>query len=276
MTGAGPGPGPREQRLVFGEDAALYDRARPGYPAELVDDVLGYLGGAGDPQPRWRALEVGAGTGKATAAFAVRAVAVVALEPDPAMAAVAVRNCAPHAGVRVVESTFEAWPVEPGAFDLVFSGQAWHWVRPEDRVRRAAAHLRPGGAVALFWHRTAWAPGDPLRAALDECYRTHAPHLYAKGPGFPGLTPPALQRRAGDELAGSASFEDVVVRTHPWDATFGAAGFVDLLRTQSDHRLLDDGARRRLLGAVREIVAERGDEVRVPFDVLLVLGRRVG
>ncbi len=51
----------RERRLAFGDVAELYDRARPSYPAALVDDVLEFAcARAGD-----LALEVGAGTGKA-------------------------------------------------------------------------------------------------------------------------------------------------------------------------------------------------------------------
>ena len=59
----------REQRLVFGEVADVYDRARPAYPESLVDEVVSYarLVG-GDP-----VLEVGCGTGKATVPFARRA-----------------------------------------------------------------------------------------------------------------------------------------------------------------------------------------------------------
>ena len=41
----------REQRLIFGEDAELYDRARPSYPVDLIDAVLGL---SGDPVSRGR------------------------------------------------------------------------------------------------------------------------------------------------------------------------------------------------------------------------------
>jgi hypothetical protein len=37
-------PDLREQRLVFGEDAELYDKARAGYPESLLDDVLAFVG----------------------------------------------------------------------------------------------------------------------------------------------------------------------------------------------------------------------------------------
>ena len=61
-----------ERRLTFGVVAELYDRMRPSYPLALVDDVLAFAGVG-------RALEVGAGTGKATVLFAARDVEVVAL-----------------------------------------------------------------------------------------------------------------------------------------------------------------------------------------------------
>jgi hypothetical protein len=34
----------REQRLVFGEVADAYQRARPNYPPELFDAILGITG----------------------------------------------------------------------------------------------------------------------------------------------------------------------------------------------------------------------------------------
>ena len=51
----------RERRMIFGEVAESYHHARPDYPAELIADVVAWAGGPGAA-----ALEVGAGTGKAT------------------------------------------------------------------------------------------------------------------------------------------------------------------------------------------------------------------
>jgi hypothetical protein len=68
----------RNQAQVFGEVADYYDRVRPAYPTALVDDVLSYsepdIGGR-------RALEIGAGTGRATEAFATKGLPIVAVEP---------------------------------------------------------------------------------------------------------------------------------------------------------------------------------------------------
>ncbi len=261
----------REQRLVFGEEPELYDRARPGYSDALVEDVLDF---GGVEAAGCRALEVGAGTGKATVAFARNGVHVHALEPDPAMAAVARRNGEPFTGVEIEETSFEDWELEEQAFDLVFSAQAWHWVRPEVRCARAAAALVPGGTVALFWHRVRWQADDGVRADLDACYRLYAPELHAREPGFPGLARLSLEEEAHSELAGCAAFTDVAVHDHPWSQTFDAGAYVDRLRTQSDHRLLAPEELDRLLDAVTDVIAAHGGEVTVPHSTLLVLGRR--
>lgn len=276
------GSGQREQRLVFGEDPELYDRARPGYPPALVDDVLDYVhagsdGHAGAGPPRCRALEVGAGTGKATVGFAARGVSIVALEPDPGMARVAARNCARFGSVHIEQSAFEDWATEAGAFDLVFSGQAWHWVRPEIREVKAASVLGPGGGVALFWHRVGWTDDDPLRADLDRVYRELAPGLTERGPGFPG-PPPGFEGQMRSQVEASGAWCQMIERRYPWVASHTPAGYVDLLRTQSDHRLLAPDVRDRLLGAVRDAVERQtggNGEVIVPHETYLLLGRPV-
>lgn len=68
--------------LSFGAIAEAYERFRPGYPAELLDSVMTYAG-----RPVRTALEIGAGTGKATRLFAEHGVTVTATEPDAAVLA---------------------------------------------------------------------------------------------------------------------------------------------------------------------------------------------
>ena len=131
----------RTPRLAFGQVAERYDRVRPSYPDALVDEVIA-LAGAG------RALEVGAGTGKATLMFAQRGVGVRAVEPSPEMASIARVRCADFPGVTIEETDFEDWHGDLHAFALVFSAQAWHWVSPEEYARAGGAHGYGGWLAA--------------------------------------------------------------------------------------------------------------------------------
>ena len=60
---------------------------------------------------------------------------------------------------------------------------------------------------------------------------------------------------------------------HPWSATFTADTLVELLLTQSDHRLLPEDTRADLFEAVRSIVTAHGGAVVVPHTTVLALAR---
>lgn len=89
-----------ERALLFGTVASAYERFRPGYPETLVDEVLAYAG-----RPVRTALEIGAGTGKASRAFARRGITVTATDPDRAML-VELRKHVPETVV-TVQASFE-------------------------------------------------------------------------------------------------------------------------------------------------------------------------
>ena len=140
-----------EQRLAFGRVAELYDRWRPSYPAAAVDAVIDF----GALAPPTRIVEVGAGTGKATALLADRGLRVIALEPSPHMARVARVNCARYPEVEIVETEFERWqPTEPVC--AVVSAAAWHWIAPDVRCLSAHRALAPGGTLAALWSLPDW------------------------------------------------------------------------------------------------------------------------
>lgn len=129
-----------ERRLTFGAVAEAYEQFRPGYPDEVVDVVLDYAA-----RPVRSALEIGAGTGKATRAFARREIAVTATDPDPAML-VELRQHVP-ATVATLAAAFEQLPLD-STYELVFAAASLHWTLAADRWSRVAALLVPGGVFA--------------------------------------------------------------------------------------------------------------------------------
>jgi SAM-dependent methyltransferase len=264
----------RERRLAFGDVAELYDLARPSYPAELVDDVLAFAGASsGD-----RALEVGAGTGKATALFAARGVKVVALEPSAEMAAVARRNCAGIENVRFEATEFERWTGD-ACFRLVFSAQAWHWVSPDVRYVRAREALEPGGALAIFWNRPDWG-SNPVRGQVADVYERVAPDLGAgAGPG--PMHPASDKRRAwwadwGAELAAAPGFEAVDARSYRWWERYTTASYLQVLRTHSDHIVLGEAKLGELLGAIGQLIDRRGGTLALEYVTELWMARAAG
>jgi SAM-dependent methyltransferase len=226
----------------FGRVAEIYDRWRPGYPDALFADVLGRA-------PAGRVLEAGAGTGRATLALARHGASVMAVEPDPAMAAVARERTAGLA-VEIRESPFEDCIVPAGTFDLVVSAQAWHWVDPERGAAVAAGALRAGGALCLWWNRPGTLDG-PVWAAVQQAYAEHAPAL---DHGAPAPRHPT----AAGTLAPAPGFTPWSVQTYDWSASYDAEGYSGLVGTHSDHLLLPASQREQLLAAVRDAITDAG------------------
>ena len=256
--------GADKRRLTFGRVAELYDRARPSYPAVLIDDVLAFAGSG-------RALEVGAGTGKATVMFAARGVEVVALEPSVEMATVARRNCGRYPGVSIVVRDFETWPGDGGGFQLLYSAQAWHWVAPEARYRRASELLDDGGTLAVFFTGPRWQDTE-LYEPLLAVYRDAAPQFAATGPMHPGSEAERL-RPWWLEFGEADGFGALEERVYDWSETYSADEYVALLETHSDHILLSDERRAPLLAAVAAAIERQGGAVRLAYRTWLYLGR---
>jgi SAM-dependent methyltransferase len=245
----------REQRLVFGEIAEDYARERPGYPDALLDDVVALAGGRD-------ALEVGAGTGKATAGFLARGVRVVALEPSAGMAAVG-RRQAP--GAEFVESGIEDFSTDR-RFDVIYAAQSWHWVDPVRGFPRAHALLRPGGLLALFWNRGRDGGEDtPLRRALDDIYARLAPDL-SEGGGEIDYTA---------RIRTSGLFTEPEERSYRWSERRTAESYTRLLGTHSAHRMLPEARRTALLDSIARAVVANGGTVGIDYVTRLYLARRL-
>ncbi len=150
----------------FGDVAAEYALHRPDYPDEAVAWALSPVPGGGPSSGRpssgrpsngpsegptsGRVLDLGAGTGKLTAAIVrcgVPAAAVIAVEPDDGMRAEFSRQLPEIAALR---GSAERIPTGDGAVDAVLVGQAFHWFDPDRALPEIARVLRPGGVLAAI------------------------------------------------------------------------------------------------------------------------------
>jgi SAM-dependent methyltransferase len=137
----------------FDAIAAAYARHRPDYPDAALDVAL--------PAAPAAVLDVGAGTGKLTAAALRRGHDVIAVEPLGGMRAELARGC-PSA--TVLAGVAESIPLPDAAVDAVVVGQAFHWFDGPAALDEIARVTRIGGSVALLWNNED--ATDPLVVAL--------------------------------------------------------------------------------------------------------------
>jgi SAM-dependent methyltransferase len=239
---------------LFGSVAECYERYRLDYPNELVDTVLRYA-----RRPVRTALEVGAGTGKATRLFASRGIEVTALEPDADMAQV-LERVTRGLPVRPVVATFEEFRTG-SRFDLVYAAAAWHWTSPVTRWAQAVELLVPGGVLALVG-RPAELKDPDLFAAVDELEK----RVLLED------DPVEVHPWSIEEMSAADGLADVERRDLPGVATTTAEDFVGRLATVSAYLKLSPEAHAAALHQVRAILP---DQIDIDTTVNLSLARRV-
>jgi SAM-dependent methyltransferase len=256
----------RSLKTVFNDVARLYDEARPGYPEQLIKDVLALS----EIPNNGRILEIGCGPGKATLPFAQRGYAMLCLELGADLAELARQNCRSYPQVDIQTTAFEDWEVQAEAFDLVISAQAFHWIAPEIGYPKVAQALKPSGSVALFWNQYPY-PDTEFYQALEEVYQAKAPQLAQSAREFSWEETMA---RREVEMNESGFFERAVVKRYPWLATYDTDQYLKLLNTHSNHRNLDEDTRQALFAAIRELIEQFGGTVDKPYVAVLYMARK--
>ena len=248
-----------DRALSFGAGAADYERFRPDYPDQLVLAIRDYA-----RTPLRTALEIGAGTGKATRVFVAAGIDVLATDPDAAMLA-ELRRRVP--GVRTMQAPFERL-AGVGTYDLVFAGAAMHWTDPARRWSRVATLLDDDGVFASFGGPAVLTDPD-----VEEAVRiARAPFLDDDEVASPDGTPAeAPMQWPGSELLRSAELTDVRQVEIERRFVMSTADYLGHLSTISAYRLLPDGVRAAAFERIRNVLP---GEVRLSADIVLHLARR--
>lgn len=138
-------------RRGFEAQVESYDKGRPDYPNDAVEEACAFGGLNTSSEERRRVLEVGAGTGKLTRTLVqyVDRRGIVAIEPADAMRAKFHEN---FADIEIMDAVVTKLPFEDGTFDAIFVGQAFHWFANEAALQEMARVLKVGGTLCLIWN----------------------------------------------------------------------------------------------------------------------------
>jgi ubiquinone/menaquinone biosynthesis C-methylase UbiE len=272
---------------VFDEIAAEYDRHRPAYPDELVDQACQVAGlGSGD-----HVLEIGCGSGQLTRSLVARGLHVTALEPGTSLIALARQNLDGAGEVEFVNAQFEQASLPGERFRAVFCASAFHWVDPEVSWQKAADVLVPGGTLALMSYFGLSEPRtrrdqEAVLAAIAKV----APDIAADWPAYrdlDGTLAGAEQRRGnvsrvwawlgsydmGRDYAGRL-FGDVQVAVMPRLTEHTPDKLNAIIRTMSFYARLSPGQRQALELEYETVYERLGRPIRASTVAALVTARR--
>lgn len=213
-----------------------YERARPGYPADAVDELCAEL----RIGPGTRVLDLAAGTGKLTRDLAARGARIVAVEPVDGMRA----QIEELPWVEVMSGTADAIPLPDGSVDAVTVGQAFHWFDGPRALREIHRVLVRGGALGVLWNVMDRAV--PWVDRLQERIHRHR----GRSPWYAGH-----EWRAA--FTGEC-FGELGHKAFPNRQILNIEGLVERVATISFISLLDPRARNALMTDVAGLIREEG------------------
>jgi len=254
---------PHHQRQAaesFGSDPERYDRARPRYPVVLIERLVATA-------PRGLVLDVGVGTGIVARQFQAAGCQVLGVDPDARLA-----EFARHSGVEVEVSTFEAWEPMGRRFDVVVSGESWHWVDPVAGAAKAADVLRPGGRLAVFWNTGQ--PPAGLDEAFAEVYRRVLPAALVARLGRRSMEEAhsAMCAKAADGMGATGAFDEPEQWRFEWAESYTRDEWLDAVQTSGG--AIPDSQMFDLLAGVGEAIDAVGGSFTMNYVTFVVTAVR--
>ena len=228
-------------RTTFNTTAHLYAEVRPGYPKELVQDVINLS----SLTEHSKVLEIGCGTGQATHLFAERGYKIVCLDIGGDMIAVAKDVLKEFSKVSFVEQAFETWKPED-KFNLIISATAFHWVDPKVRYLKASEVIKSKGFLAVFSNQ---------HVRKNEGFFAESQSLYDKYYALPTTNRPTH----ATNFPGVEAFQYPIKRVYPWTQTYSSEQYIKLLGTYSGHIALPDENRCRLFEGIANLIDTKYD-----------------
>ena len=245
----------------FGSDPERYDRTRPRYPQAMVERIVA-------SSPGREVLDVGIGTGVSARPFQAAGCRVLGVEVDTRMAEFARRG-----GHDVEVAKFEDWDPAGRMFDAVIAGQAWHWVDPVAGAAKAAAVLRPGGRLAVFWN-VFQTPSDLSEAFAAVYRRVLSDTPFSRGTSG-GLAAYAGQfTKAADGMREVGAFGAPEQWQFDWEHSYTRDEWLDLVPTFGGNSQFPPGTLEQLLAGIGAAIDQAGGSFTMAYTTMVVTAAR--
>ena len=263
----------RQNRTHFDEIVANYDITRPEYPAALISDIFDYM----QADTGKKALEIGAGTGKATQSFLSAGYNVTAVEIGTNMVEFLKKRFENHQNFKVINDSFEEASLKNAEYDLIYAASAFHWVDAEIGCPKALRLLKQGGTLALFRYNVLPADGEKLYEEIQAVYEKyfHKPYIRPTKTTKEEYGEPAkIFKGFRCKDLREYGFTDVTMKFYDVPRSFGADDYISLLDTMADHRSLADADRAALYAGIKDAILRHGGKIDVDYVFQLYLGRK--
>jgi len=269
----------RDNRIHFDEIVVNYDKFRWDYPAELFADAIHFSG----QENGKRAIEIGAGTGKATMPFLDAGYTVTAVEMGVNMAEFLQNKYERYKNFNIITSTFEDASLEDESYDLIYAASAFHWVDAEIGCPKVFRLLKDGGAFILFRNNVYRQEGNSLDVAIDAAYEQYYYSYYprydrpvdlSKMTYDDFLKPEEIHRGFRFNSLEQYGFTDITMKLYNGSRIYGTDEYISLMDTMSDHRAMPGKDRLALYAGIKDAILNHDGQLEMKFIFQLYMGKK--
>lgn len=251
---------------TFNDVVDVYDKARPTYPQELLDDVLQFA----NLSIFERGLEVGAGTGQATDLFLNRINELDIVEVGDKQVQYLDEKYG-NKNVFVHKAYFEDYSATE-KYDVIYSATAFHWVDATIGYPKAWNMLKNGGVMAAFWHMSSVTYRDyGIFAGLNKIKRKYLPDEFL---GFTAEGIEDVRKKRIEQMQFGRCFSEPVMKEYRWIDLYDAERYALLLESYSSTQTLEEEDKKKYLTEVKDYINANGGCVEMPQHVMLYMARR--
>lgn len=263
----------RHKRTHFDEIVVKYDSIRPEYPVEMFEDIIKYS----KLEKGIKALEIGAGTGKATTPFLEAGYDVTAVEIGANMAEFLLERFKEYKSFSVIIAAFEDAILNEDSYSLIYAASSFHWVDAEIGCPKAFRLLKNGGVIALLRYNIFTT--DEFYEEIQSVYNEHYHNFYKskkrKVSKEEFIKSPDILAGYGFEDLSRYGFRDVLMRLYDVTQMFSADEYISFLDTLADHRGLPESDRTALYKGIKEVIQRHGGSYKVDYVFQLYMGRKM-
>ena len=169
---------------------------------------------------------------------------------------------------------FEDTAFEEGAFDLVFSASAFHWVPEKIGYEKVFSMLKSGGAFARFANHPYRDKGNPaLSKEIDELYDEYYYKFHnKKRQVLTEYSEEQAQERA--MIACQYGFTDIQYALFHRERVFSGKEYIQLLGTYSDHIAMEETIRTEFFSKIEDAIDRHGGTITIYDTIDLQLARK--
>lgn len=248
----------RDLKTSFNDIGHDYDKFRLDYPSEVLDYIISKT----SITPQSKILEIGAGTGIASLAFAKRGFSMTMVDSNNKPLALTKSKLSDYDNMKYIESVFENVQLPATSFDFIFSAQAFHWIDPAKGFTKVHSLLAPNGFFAVFWN-LARREESPLLKETRKLYEKYCPGFHF-----------GEARRAANQLLKSNLFKNGEKKSFGRVISFSKKYYVEMIQTYSWVASLSFKRRKMFLTAMDNLLDKFKEPIKIPYETILAIAQK--